>query len=117
MLLLGSFKVKDVSAFWPHCSCLSGKGLPKLYNVSLWKVSLFGMKRLEDILVVVDKTKFHENNSRNLFFFRIKVKKSFFLIDREERQRSEAGLPDFSWSKRTKLRKIYQMTTSDTKRP
>jgi hypothetical protein len=29
---------------------------------------------------------------------------------------SAAGLPDFSWSKHTKMGKIYQMTTNHTKR-
>jgi hypothetical protein len=30
---------------------------------------------------------------------------------------SEAGLPDFSWSKHTNMGKIYQTTTNHTKRP
>jgi hypothetical protein len=29
----------------------------------------------------------------------------------------EAGLPDFSWSKHTKMGRIYQMTANFTKRP
>jgi hypothetical protein len=29
----------------------------------------------------------------------------------------EAGLPDFSWLKHTKMGKVYQMTTSYIKRP
>jgi hypothetical protein len=36
-----------------------------------------------------------------------------FLLKFEFEMRSDAGLPDFSWYKHTKTKKVYQMTTNN----
>jgi hypothetical protein len=42
---------------------------------------------------------------------------SFRVSQPDKKSRPRAGLPDFSWSKHTKMGKVYQITTNCTKRP